>query len=200
MTALPDPKTAKAMVQLINYKNIILDEKASAVFLKERGMRIGFGGIGKGYAADRAKTVLQQLGVENGVVNASGDLVLWGLQPNGQPWKVGVVDPNLSGSAFSEMEVTGVAIATSGNYEKYIMIDGKRYSHTIDPRTGLPVQGIKSVTIITRNAELADAMATPVTIMGVHAGLHLINQIKDVEAIIIDDHNRIYCSNNIHLN
>ena len=98
------------------------------------------------------------------------------------------------------MAITNMAVAASGNYEKYIMIDGKKYSHTIDPRTGLPVTGIKSVTIISTNAEIADAMATPVTIMGVEAGLDMINQIHNIEAIVIDDHNRLYTSKNIHLN
>ena len=79
------------------------------------------------------------------------------------------------------------------------MIDGKKYSHTINPRTGLPVTGIKSVTIITTNAEIADAMATPVTIMGINTGLDLINQMKDIEAVIIDDHNRLFTSKNINL-
>jgi thiamine biosynthesis lipoprotein len=90
-----------------------------------------------------------------------------------------------------------MAIATSGNYEKYVMIGGKRYSHTINPRTGLPVTGVKSVTILCPNAEIADAMATPVMIMGIRAGLDMINQIKDVEAIIVDDEDRIYTSKNI---
>ena len=96
------------------------------------------------------------------------------------------------------MNITDMAVATSGNYEKYILIGGKKYSHTIDPRSGLPVTGIKSVTIITLNAEIADAMATPVMIMGIRAGLHMINQMKDIEAIIIDDEDKIYTSDHIH--
>ena len=92
-----------------------------------------------------------------------------------------------------------MAVATSGNYEKFIMVGGKKYSHTIHPKTGLPVTGIKSVTIITPNAEVADAMATPVTIMGIEAGLDMINQINSIEAIIIDDNNRMYRSKNINL-
>jgi thiamine biosynthesis lipoprotein len=198
MTQLPDPKTAKRMVRLINYRNILLDESAQTVFLKEKGMRIGFGGIGKGYAAEMAKKVLLEQGVEAGIVNASGDLTAWGHQPNGEAWTVGIVNPNLSGQVFSYMNVTNMAVATSGNYEKFVMINGKKYSHTIDPRTGLPVRGIKSVTIITLNAEIADAMATPVTIMGIKAGLDMVNQIKDMEAIVIDDNDIIYTTKNLH--
>ncbi|WP_348051841.1 FAD:protein FMN transferase [Mucilaginibacter sp.] len=199
MTALPDAETARKMVRLINYKNIILDSDNCTIFLRETGMRIGFGGIGKGYAAERAKQVMKDLGVESGVVNASGDLTTWGLQPNGEEWTLGIVDPQSSGKVFSYMKLTGLAVATSGNYEKFVMIDGKKYSHTINPRTGLPVTGIKSVTIITTNAEVADAMATPVTVMGIHAGLDLINQMNNMECIIIDDNDRLYTSNNINI-
>ena len=199
MKTLPDKETAKEMVRLINYRNIILDRENKTVFLKEKGMRIGFGGIGKGYAAEMAKQVMQQMGVESGIVNASGDLTAWGLQPNGEEWTIGIANPNIKDQVFSFMKITGLAVATSGNYEKFILIDGKKYSHTINPRTGLPVTGIKSVTIITKNAEIADAMATPVTIMGVQAGLDMINQIKDIEAIIIDDNNKMFTSKNIRI-
>jgi thiamine biosynthesis lipoprotein len=200
MNALPDKVTAKQMVKLINYRNIMLDKEKRTVFLKEAGTRIGFGGIGKGYAAEMAKKIMIQNGVESGIVNASGDLTAWGLQPNGEEWTIGIADPNIVGQVFSFIKITGLAVATSGNYEKFILIDGKKYSHTINPRTGLPVSGIKSVTIITTNAEIADAMATPVTIMGVKAGLGMINQIKDIEAIIVDDHDKVYTSANIHIN
>jgi FAD:protein FMN transferase len=199
MTSLPDKETAKKMVRLINFKNIALDQAKGTVYLKEKGMRIGFGGIGKGYAAERAKQVMRQAGVESGVVNASGDLTTWGVQPDGKEWTVGIANPNANGQVFSYMSISGMAVATSGNYEKYVMIDGKKYSHTIDPRTGLPVSGIKSVTIITTNAEIADAMATPVMIMGIETGLDMINQIKDIEAVIIDDNDRVYTSKNIHI-
>jgi thiamine biosynthesis lipoprotein len=197
MSSLPAPETAREMVRLINHRNVLLDESETTVFLKEKGMRIGFGGIGKGYAAERAKRVMQELGVDSGIVNASGDLTVWGYQPGGQPWTIGIVNPNSAGQVFSYLQLVNMAIATSGNYEKYVMIGGKRYSHTINPRTGLPVTGVKSVTILCPNAEIADAMATPVMIMGIRAGLDMINQIKDVEAIIVDDEDRIYTSKNI---
>jgi thiamine biosynthesis lipoprotein len=199
MTALPDAATARQMVRLINYRNILIDEEAGTVFLKEPGMRIGFGGIGKGYAAEKAKQLLQQLGVDNGIVNASGDLTAWGVQADGQPWTIGIAHPDVADLPFSYLNISNMAIATSGNYEKFVMIGGKKYSHTINPRTGLPVTGIKSVTIICPNAEMADAMATPVTIMGIEAGLHLVNQLRGMGCIIIDDNNRLFTSKNIHL-
>jgi thiamine biosynthesis lipoprotein len=199
MTKLPDSKTARQMVSLINYRNIELNPQESTVFLKQKGMRIGFGGIGKGYAADMAKSIMLKEGVESGIINASGDMVTWGNQSNGKSWTIGIADPDNEQLPFSYLNISNAAIATSGNYEKYVLIDGKKYSHTINPKTGLPVTGIKSVTIITANAELADAMATPVTVMGIRAGLNLVNQMQQIECIIIDDNNKIYTSKNIHL-
>jgi thiamine biosynthesis lipoprotein len=199
MTSLPDPQLAKKAVKLINYRNIVLDEAQCTVFLREAGMRVGFGGIGKGYAAERAKIVLKQAGITSGIVNASGDLAVWGRQPDGKLWTIGIADPDRRHLPFAGLDITDVAIATSGNYEKYAVIDGKKYSHTIDPKTGLPIQGIKSVTILCPNAELADAMATPVSIMGIRAGLSLINQMRDIACIIIDDQNQLYTSHNIKL-
>ncbi|TKC00932.1 FAD:protein FMN transferase [Pedobacter cryophilus] len=200
MDSLPNPEDAKKAVALINYKNVILDASAQTVFLKEKGMRIGFGGIGKGYAADRARKILQDAGVKNGIVNASGDLVTWGNQPNGKPWTVGIADPEHQLKAFSYLNISNMAIATSGSYEKYAIINGKKYSHTIDPHTGFPVGGIKSVSIICPQAELADALATPVMVMGVAVGLNLINQLKNVACIIIDDDHKLYTSKNININ
>src|SRR6188768_3882836 len=199
MTSLPEAETAKSLVRLINYQNVLLDEKNCTVFLKEKGMRIGFGGIGKGYAAEKAKSLLQQKGVKSGIINAAGDLTAWGYQPNGKPWTIGIADPDTKRQAFSFLEITNTSIATSGNYEKFVFIDGKKYSHTIDPKTGLPVRGIKSVTIICPNAEIADAMATPVMIMGIKTGLDMLNQMKGMAGIIIDDNDKIHTTKNINL-
>lgn len=199
MTKLPDPKTAKEKVKLINFKNIILNKTSSTVFLKEKGMRIGFGGIGKGYAADKAADLLKSKGVKSGIVNASGDLITWGNQPNGSPWTISLAHPDIPTHAFSKLNISNLAVATSGNYEKYVVIDGKKYAHTINPKTGYPVSGIKSVSIICPIAELADALATPVTILGVNDGLGLINQIKGVACVIVDDHNNVYKSDNIKI-
>ena len=199
MTSFPNLETAKSMVRLINYKNIILNKKESMVMLKEAGMRIGFGGIGKGYAADQAKKLMQSMGIESGIVNAAGDLITWGTQLDGSNWTIGIANPDQKQDAFSALSISNMAIATSGNYEKYAVIDGKKYSHTINPKTGLPVHGIKSVSIICPSGELADALATPILVMGVSVGLDLINQLNNVACVIIDDDNRIYTSNNIKL-
>lgn len=199
MKALPTPDLAKKMVRLINYKNIELNPEQKTIFLKEKGMRIGFGGIGKGYAAEMAKAVMQKNGAASGVVNASGDLTTWGRQPDDSEWTIGIAHPDVKDQPFSYMKISNMAVATSGSYEKYVEINGRKYSHTINPKTGLPVTGIKSVTIISPNAELSDAMATPVTVLGVKVGLDMINQMKQIACIIIDDDNRIVTSSNIKL-
>lgn len=199
MTSLPDVGTAKQMVRLINFRNVITDHDQCTVFLREKGMRIGFGGIGKGYAAERAKMLLQKRGVQSGIVNASGDLSIWGNQPDGKPWTIGIAAPDFVRLPFSYLNISNTSIATSGNYEKFAIINGKKYSHTIDPKTGLPVSGIKSVTIICANAEIADAMATPVMVMGVRVGLDMVNQINGIDCIIIDDNDVVHTSKNIHL-
>jgi thiamine biosynthesis lipoprotein len=199
MTSLPDKETAKNMVKLIDYQKVILNQDNNSVFLKEEGMRIGFGGIGKGYAAEMAKQLMIKEGVKSGVVNASGDLTTWGNQPDGKQWTIGIADPNHKNKTFSSLNISNMAVATSGDYEKFVMIGGKRYSHTINPKTGLPITGIKSVTIIAPNAELADSLATPVTVMGVKVGLDLINQIKGIACVIIDDNDKLFTSKNINI-
>ena len=197
MTEFPDSATARQAVCNINYQNILLNSQDTTVFLKEKGMKIGFGAIGKGYAAEQAKALLQSRGVNAAVINAGGDLTAWGQQADGSPWTVGIANPNANDLPFSWLEIRDKAVVTSGNYEKYVMIDGKRYSHIIDPRTGYPAQGLKSVTVICSNAELADALATAIFILGKEVGLDLINQLKGIECIIIDDDDQIHQSENI---
>jgi thiamine biosynthesis lipoprotein len=199
MTQLPDSKHAKNAVKLVDYRNLILDAKEKTVFLRHKGMRIGFGGIGKGYAADMAKKVMKNTGIDHGVVNASGDLTAWGHQADGKPWTIGVANPNFKKHMVGRFEINSGSVATSGDYEKYVIINGKRYSHTINPKTGMPAEGLKSATIMAPFAELCDALTTPVIILGVDRGLHLINQIHGVEAILIDNNDKIYYSKNIQI-
>lgn len=199
MTSLPDPEQAKKMVTLINFRNIVVDNQKRTVFLKKKGMRIGFGGIGKGYAADKAKKSMQLAGAKSGVVNAAGDLTVWGTQPDGKPWTIGIADPDKKALPFASFQLANTSVATSGNYEKFALIEGVKYSHTIDPKTGYPVRGLKSASVICERAEIADAMATPLLVMGIKAGLNLINQLKDIACILIDDDNNIYTSKNINL-
>jgi thiamine biosynthesis lipoprotein len=196
---LPQPEVIKASVSKIGYTNIITQAKDTTVFLALKGMKIGFGSNGKGYAADKTRTLLQSMGVTAGIINASGDLTTWGKKPDGTDWTVGITNPLNKDQIFSWLPVTNSAIATSGNYEKYIDIEGKRYSHIIDPRTGYPVQGVVSVSVLAPSAELCDALATSVFVLGVEAGLDLINQLKGVSCIIVDDQKKVHTSNQLKL-
>ncbi|MEN8900109.1 MAG: FAD:protein FMN transferase, partial [Nonlabens sp.] len=162
MTEMPTEDEIKKSVEKVGYQNIILDDDSHSVFLKLEGVKIGFGAIGKGYAADKAKALLIEKGVVAGIINASGDLNTWGVQPNGKDWMVAIVNPLNKEKVFSWMPVNNSAVVTSGNYEKYVTFNNVLYTHIIDPRTGYPATGILSVSIFTKTAELADALATSI--------------------------------------
>ncbi len=198
MTQMPSEESIKESVKKVGYQNIILNVENYSVYLKLKEMKIGFGAIGKGYAADKAKALLKSKGVVGGIINASGDLNAWGKQPDGKDWMVAIVNPLNKEKVFSWLPMHNTAVVTSGNYEKYIKFNGELYSHIIDPRTGYPSKGILSVSVFTENAELADALATSIFVMGVETGLDFINQLKGVECIIIDKDNKICTSNNIN--
>jgi thiamine biosynthesis lipoprotein len=191
-------KIERSSVKFTNYKKVLLDDQNTTVFLKEKGMRIGFGAISKGYAADRAKYILQMMGVGSGVVNAGGDLLTWGLQPDNEPWTIATADPDQESQPFSNINISNMAVATSGNFEKNVTISNKEYLNNVDTKKGFPVSVLKSVSIVSPTAELSDAMATPVMSMGVNAGLYLINQLQQMACVIIDDHNRVYTSKEVN--
>ena len=199
MREMPSEEKISNSIKKVGYKNIIIDKEAQTVFLKLKGMKIGFGAIGKGYAADKAKALLIEKGAKAGIINASGDLNAWGKQANGKDWMVAITNPLNKNKVFSWLPINDSAIVTSGNYEKFVSFNGIRYSHIIDPRTGYPSTGIISTSIMTSNAELADAISTSVFVMGVETGLDFINQLKGVDCIIIDEQNKIHTSNNIKL-
>lgn len=199
MTAMPTEEEIAASVSKVGYRNIELDKEKSTVFLKLQGMKIGFGAIGKGYAADKAKDLLIAKGVPSGIINASGDMNTWGKQANGNQWKVAITNPMDKNKVFALLPISNGAVVTSGNYEKYVTFNGKLYTHIIDPRTGYPSSGIISVTVFAPKAELADALATSVFVMGKEAGLDRINQMPKIECIIIDDKGNITKSKNIEI-
>jgi len=197
---IPSDEEIAESIKNINYKNIIIDKVAQTVFLKEKGMKIGFGAIGKGYAADKAKEIMISHGIKSGVVNAGGDLISWGTKVNGQPWTIGIADPANKEDVICWLNVSDIAVVTSGNYEKFVEINGKRYCHIINPKTGWPVSGLSSVTVLCNNAELSDALATTIFVLGKDDGLKLANHLEGVECIIINDKNEIFYSNNIATN
>jgi len=199
MTQMPDEEIIRNSVSKVGYQNIILNKENRSVLLKLSGMKIGFGAIGKGYAADKAKALLIEKGVVSGIINASGDMNTWGLQPDGKEWKVAITNPMNKNKAFALMPVSNSAVVTSGNYEKYVTFNDKRFSHIIDPRTGYPTTGIISVTVFAPKAEIADALATSIFVMGIEVGLNRVNQLPKIECIIIDDKGAIHTSNNIEI-
>ncbi|MGG8497504.1 FAD:protein FMN transferase [Tenacibaculum sp. TC6] len=199
MKQMPSVATIKESVAKVGYRNIVLNKTNSTVFLTKKGMKIGFGAIGKGYAADRAKNLLQKKGVKAGIINASGDMNTWGKQPNGTDWKVAITNPLNKQKAFALLPILNGAVVTSGNYEKFVMFNGKRYAHIIDPRTGYPSTGIISATVFAPKAELADALATSLFVMGIESGLDRINQLPNIECVIIDEKGNVITSNNVKI-
>ncbi|MGB2555108.1 MAG: FAD:protein FMN transferase [Flavobacteriaceae bacterium] len=196
---LPSEEILQKAVAKIGYKKIQIDTDQQTVFLPQKGMKIGFGAIGKGYAADRVKRLLISKGVKAGIVNASGDMSAWGKQPNGDPWQIGLVNPMNKNKVFSWFSLNENAVVTSGDYERYLTIAGKRYGHIINPKTGKPSQGVISCTVFAPKAELADALATAIFVMGIDLGIDLINKLPNIEALMIDDAGKIFTSKNIDL-
>ena len=200
MLEMPDPAIVAQAASKIDFRNIQMDDQELTVFLKEKGMKIGFGAIGKGYAAHKAKETMQSMGIRNGVVNAAGDLVTWGKDEGGKIFKIGIADPTNQDRMLSWLSINNGAVVTSGDYERFVMFNGKRYAHIIDPRTGYPTTGIKSVTVICPNPELADALSTSIFVLGTEQGLALVNQLKGIECLIVTDDNELVSSMNLELN
>ncbi|WP_411031364.1 FAD:protein FMN transferase [Spongiimicrobium sp. 3-5] len=196
----PTASEIKRAIAKVGYQKIVLNRDKNTVFLRQKGMKIGFGAIGKGYAADKAKELLVSKQVRAGIINASGDLTTWGTKLSGEKWLIGIANPLSKDKIFSWLPIVESSVATSGNYEKFVTFKGKKYSHIIDPRTGYPSTGINSVSIFTKSAELCDALATAVFIMGKDAGMALINQLRGTEVIIVDGNNKIHKSNGILFN
>jgi thiamine biosynthesis lipoprotein len=200
MTSMPSESKIKEAISLVSYENIRLNETENTVFLTKKGMKLTFGALGKGYAADKAKDLLIGEGVSGGIINASGDMNTWGKQAGGSDWTVAITNPWNKAHAYGTFDISGMAVVTSGDYEKQVEFNGKKYSHIIDPKTGYPAQGITSVTVFSPKAELADALATAIFIMGIEIGIDRINQIPETECIIIDNSGKVHTSDNIKIN
>jgi len=196
MNGLPSDSAIASSVKLIGWENIIMNDVDTTVMLKYEGMRIGFGAIGKGYAANRASLVIKETGIQHGIVNAAGDLIAWGTRDRGQPWTIGIADPSGNGNVIALIDISETAVATSGNYEKFAEIGGRRFGHIIDPHTGWPSSGLTSVTIVCPDAEIADALATAVFVLGAVEGLELVEKLKGVECFLIDDLGNRHISGN----
>lgn len=199
MDTIPSAEAVAESVKKIGYKNISISEEEATIFLKLPGMKIGFGATGKGYAADKTKELMVSKGIEAGIINASGDLNTWGKQPNGGNWIIGITNPMKEDELVAAYELSGTAVVTSGNYQKFVMIDGKRYSHIIDPRTGYPSSGLSSVTVFADSAEKANGISTAIMVLGKKAGLKLLKKNPDLKGILIDDNGRIFYSKKFNI-
>jgi thiamine biosynthesis lipoprotein len=191
----PTPAAVRAQVKYVGYRHVRLDPDASTVFLDEAHVRIGLGGIAKGYAVDRASKVLLDAGLLSFYAQAGGDLYAHGVKPDGSPWISGIRDPRgPEGDYFVTMAVSDHAFSTAGDYERSYVVGGKRYHHIIDPRTGYPATASRSVTIWAPTALIADEIDDAVFILGPEKGLALVESLDGVGAVIVDANNRVWTS------
>ena len=163
----PAEDEIKAAMAKVGYKNVFLDRMASSITLGKSDMALDMGGVAKGYAADRAVKVLRDNGIKDAIVDCGGDIFCIGQRQPGRPWKVGVRHPRKKGGLLMEIELKDKAIDTSGDYEKFFMLNGRRYSHIIDPRTGYPAdEGAISATVVSDKGSVADILATALCVLG----------------------------------
>jgi thiamine biosynthesis lipoprotein len=192
---LPDAAEIKRRVALIDYRKVIVDKKQKTVMLAKKGMAINLGGIAKGYAVDRAVAVMRKAGFPDVIVQAGGDLMCSGSKA-GAPWVAGIRDPRSEarGDIFARLLLIDHAFSTAGDYERFFFIDGKRYHHIIDPKTGYPATRSRSVTIYAPSALLADSLDDAVFILGWKRGLDMIDKLDDVGAVVVDDTGQVHVS------
>jgi thiamine biosynthesis lipoprotein len=189
---LPDMDEVRRRLPLVDYRSLEIDERAGTAFLKHKGMRAHLGGIGKGYAIDRASAILRARGLHDFMIQAGGDLYVAGRNA-GRPWRVGIQDPRgPADRVFATLDLSDGTFSTSGDYERFFMKDGRRYHHIIDPRTGEPSQsGCRSVTIVTDRAVVADGLSTGVFLLGPQKGIELLQRLEGVEAVIVTSANEV---------
>lgn len=191
---LPSPADVRKRRRLVNYNDIVLDEKARTVMLRRPGQRITLGGVAKGFAVDAAVKLLRTAGLENFIVQAGGDLFAGGKRGD-RAWRVGIQDPRgPHGQIIYKVELMNQAFNTSGDYERFIMKNGKRYHHILDARTGFPSKGIRSVTLLAPSSFTADLMDTALLIVGVNKALDILKSTPDVLGVIVDDRNVVHVS------
>jgi thiamine biosynthesis lipoprotein len=182
---------------LVNYNNIIIDKKASTLFLKKPGMIMDLGGI-KGYMTDRAADAVRKQGIQDGIIAVAGDIRVMGKRDDGSLWRIGVQHPREPDKVLAVLDLSNKYISTSGDYERYKIIQKKRYHHIIDPRTGRPSQGVISVTLIGDRGSLIDPLAKAPFILGPTEGLKIVSK-AGAEAIIVDDQGKIYMTDGVRM-
>jgi FAD:protein FMN transferase len=195
---VPGAAEIAARLPLVDHRRVIADAAAGTAFIDKAGMRIHLGGVGKGYAVDRAAAMLGAYGVRDFMVQFGGDLYVSG-RPGDGPWRLGIQDPRGEPNhSFATLELSDATASTSGDYERFFMADAVRYHHLLDPDTGQPARGSRSVTIVAQSAMLADALSTGVFIMGAQKGMALIERLPDVEAVIVSAGNEVLISSGLH--
>jgi thiamine biosynthesis lipoprotein len=198
MTEMPSPEQIKKSVEKIGYKHIILDSLNNTIYLEKQGMKIGFGALGEGYAADQCRAMMIKKGIHSGIVNGSGDMSTWGKQPDGKKWSIGITNPFYKNKLFAIVPLAiNSAIVTSGSYEKFVVFNGKRYSHIINPSTGYPATGLCSVTVFGPSAEMANGFSTTLMVLGQEAGLKLLKNFPSFSCIMFTDTGKFLSSENL---
>ena len=187
----PSPGEIREQLHSIGYKLVILDNDNRTIRFADPGVRINLGGIAKGYAVERVIGILAQNGIAHALATAGGDTRLLGDR-RGKPWIVGIRDPNKSSAVFTRLALEDEAISTSGDYERYFIENGKRYHHILRPADGLPVEGVRSVTVIGADGTYTDALSTSLFVMGPEKGLKLIDSLPGYEAVVITDAELFY--------
>ncbi len=180
---------------LVNYRNIVIDRRASTIFLKKPGMIMDFGGM-KGYMADRVKELLRRRGINNAVIAVAGDIWVLGRREDGKPWRIGVQHPREHDKTLAVLDLSDRYISTSGDYERFVIMEKKRYHHIIDPRTGKPSKGVISATLIGDRGALIDPLTKAPFILGPEEGMKIVKK-AGAEAIIVDDQGKIYTTDGI---
>jgi FAD:protein FMN transferase len=182
---------------LIDYRELEVNEQAGTVFIHRQGMIVNLGGIGKGYAVDRARDILVNRGFHDFMIQFGGDMYVGGKSGD-RPWRLGIQDPRgAADKIFASVELSDRTFSTSGDYERFFIKDGRRYHHILDPATGEPAQGTRSTTILASSAAIADGLSTGVFILGPEAGMALIERLPDVEGIIVGSNNKVLVSSGL---
>jgi FAD:protein FMN transferase len=190
---VPAKEAIEASLELVGYSKIQVRADEKTVFLPAKGMRIGLGGIAKGYSIDCAVRAIRERGIRNFAVNAGGDLTVRGRK-GGRLWRVSIRHPRDQGRNIALLPISNGTVATSGDSERFFVVDGVRYCHILDPRTGIPARECQGVTLVAKEACLADALATAVFVMGPLQGMRLIESLNHVEGLIVDAQGRIHVS------
>ena len=195
--SIPDRNEVARRRKLINYHDLKIDEQAGTAFLLREGMAANLGGIGKGYAVDRARDILRTSGFHDFMIQFGGDVYVSGHKGD-RPWRLGIQDPRgPEDHIFAAMDLSDSTFSTSGDYERFFIKDGRRYHHIIDPATGDPSVGCRSVTIVTGSATIADGLSTGVFIMGPESGMALIEKLPEVEGVIVSSKNEVLVSSGL---